>query len=150
MNRWHSMITFLIGWAHNNSQSASQYETEEYTLKLNKFRGRNLTHCWGNDPFRRSRFTQVSLAIIKSKFLDGLCYFKDEFFQCLNLSGVSALFFVTFLICKMKSSNTVTASYNYIKYFQVINQPVSCIQFILRMRKESSRRPQMVSRVFIG
>ena len=53
MNRRHSTITFHVGWAYNNpfGQSASQYKTEEQTLKLNRFRGRNLTHRWGNDPF---------------------------------------------------------------------------------------------------
>ena len=53
-----------------------------------------------------------------------------------------ALSFVTFLIFKVKSSNTVTASYNYVKYFQVIKQPVSYMQFMLR--------PQMVSRVSLA
>ena len=52
---------------------------------------------------------------------------KMDFFRVLT-SSISALFFVTFLILKVKSSNTVTASYNYIKYFQVINQPVSNVQ----------------------
>ena len=48
-------------------------------------------------------------------------------FLSILTSSMLILFFVTFLTFKVKSSNTVTASYNYIKYFQVINQLVSTI-----------------------
>ena len=94
MNRWHSTITFNVGWAYNNpfGQSASQYKTEEYTFKLNRFRGRNLTHCWENDPYWRTRFIQVSPAIIKSKFFDGLYHIKDGFFQSFNLFYIGLVF----------------------------------------------------------
>ena len=90
----------------------------------------------------------MSLSIIESKFLDGHCHLKDNFCSVLT-SSVPALSFVTFLSFEVKSKNTVTASYNYIKYFQVINQPVSYIQFIVKMREKTNRRPPIVSRVFI-
>ena len=73
-------------------------------MKVNRIECRNLTHFWENDPFWRPHSTHVSLAIIKSRILDGLCNLKDGCFQCFNL------FYVGLDICdvlwrfKVKSS----------------------------------------------
>ena len=75
----------------------------------------------------------MSLSIIKSKFLDGLYHLKDDFCTVLT-SSMPVLSFVRLLIFKVKSSNTVTTSDNYIKYLKLINQPVSNIQFIVKIR----------------
>ena len=39
-----------------------------------------------------SHSTQVSFAITKSKFLDGLCHLKDGFFQSFNLFYIGLVF----------------------------------------------------------
>ena len=44
-------ISYRLGLQQPIGESGSQYKTEEYTLKLNRFRGCNLTYCWGKDPF---------------------------------------------------------------------------------------------------
>ena len=158
-NRRYSSITFLKSsaytWALTSSrlreldnlegQSASQWVTgidfetkQDWRPQPHSFLEKRSFLFW------RPHSTQVSL----SKFLDGLCHLKDDFCSVLT-SCVPALSFVTFLSFGVKSSNTVTASYNYMKYFQVINQPVTYIQFIVKMREKTSRRPPIVSRVFI-
>ena len=162
MNRWHPTIMFLKSWAynwvltlssyreldHSFGQSASQQATKEWALKLNGIECHNLTHFWGNDPFWGLHSTLVSLAIIESKFFDGLCHLKDGFFQCFNFFHAGLVF------CEVLDfyGEIFKHSYRFLQLHKIIPRhwPASLIYTIhIKDAEKVQGRPQMVFRVFI-